>query len=200
MAKAAWLDVTPQSGSGNGSVSVSTSAPHTGRTGRQTAVTFKAVGVPDKTVTVNQAGKPEFVTVQSTASVAKAGGTVTISGTSNSSKLSFTLGSGDLDISLPAQYLANSVSTNNDTAIVGDPGAAQEYAFSIAITVPVNGGVSSLTKQIVVTANGSQSNVCTLTQAAGDPTLEVSPATIELTYDGAAKSITVISNTNWTVE
>lgn len=200
MAKASWLSVTPASGSGNGNVSVSTAAAHTGRNSRSTTVTFKASGVSDQVATVNQAGKPEFVSIQSTASASKAGGTVTISGTTNSTKLTFGLGTGTLDITLPSSYLANSVSTNNGIAITGDPGAAQEFAFSIAITVPTNQGITSLSKQITVTSNGGQTSNCTLTQAAGDASLSINPATIDLTWEGTAQSITVTSNTSWTVE
>lgn len=200
MAKASWLSVTPASGSGNGNVSVSTAVAHTGRVVRSTTVTFKASGVSDQVATVNQAGKAEFVLIQTSASASKAGGVVTITGTTNSTKLTFALGTGSLVITLPNSYLANSVNTNNGVAIVGDPGAAQEFSFSIAITVPANVGIVSLTKQITVTANGGQSANCTLTQAAGDASLSISPATIDLTWEGTAQSITVTSNTSWTVE
>lgn len=200
MAYAGWLSVSPTSGSGNGSVGVSTAAHHTGRGTRNTTVTFKASGVADKTVTVNQAGKPEFVEFESTKAAAKAGGNITITGTSNSTKLNFTLGTGDLAITLPVSYTANSVSTNNNVAISGDPGNTAEYAFSIQITVPANTGVTSLTKQVTVTDNGGNNKTCTITQAAGDPALAVSPATINLTYQGASQNITVTSNTSWTVE
>ena len=103
-------------------------------------------------------------------------------------------------IALPATYTANSVSTSNNVAIAGDPGAVAEYNFSIAITVPENTSTSELTKQIVVANNAGDSAVCTITQAAGSPTLTVTPSTIELTHDGTAKTITVKSNTNWTAE
>lgn len=199
MAKASWLSATPLSGSGNGSVAVSTATSHTGRTSRTTNLTFTASGVTDKLVTVNQAGKPEFVTFQATATPSKAGGTVTLTGVSNSSKLTFALGTGSLAITLPASYLANSLSTNNGTVIVGDPGATAEFNFSIAITVPENTGVVELTKQITVTALGGQSATCTMTQSAGDAMLSVTPTTIELTWEGASENITVTSNTSWTV-
>lgn len=200
MAKASWLSVSPASGSGNGNVSVSTSAAHTGRTARNTQLTFKAAGVSDQAVTVNQAGKPEFVEMQSSASASKSGGNVTITGTTNSKKLNFTLGTGQLSITLPGSYSANSVTTNNNVNIAGDPGANAEFSFSIVISVPENSGVSELTKQVIVSVEGGQTKTCTLTQAAGDATLSVSPATLELAWEGTAKSVTVTSNTNWSVE
>lgn len=200
MAAANWLDISPKSGSGNGSITVKTLNPFTGRTQRQTTVTVKAAGVPDREVTVNQAGKAEFVTIESTKSVAKSGGNVTITGTSNSAKLTFSLGTGDLSFTLPAGYTANSVVTNNGSVIAGDPGAAAEYAFAIELNIGANNGVTALTKQIIVTANGAQSSTCTLTQSAGDPTLSVAPSTVNLNALGDQESITVTSNTNWTVE
>lgn len=200
MAKPNWLTIDPTSGSGNGTVDFSTSTPHTGRTARTGIATFKAAGVEDIPKTVNQAGKPEFITMQSSASAGKAGGNVTISGTSNSSKLNFTLGTGTLNISLPTKYTANSVETNNNVAIVGDPGANAQFSFSIIISVPANTTVTSLSKQIICTAVGGQKATCTLTQSAGDPTLQVTPETIELSWAGTAVSAQVVSNTDWTVE
>lgn len=200
MAKPNWLTINPTSGSGNGTVDFSTSTPHTGRTARTGIATFKAAGVEDIPKTVNQAGKPEFVTMQSSASAGKAGGNVTISGTSNSSKLNFTLGTGTLNISLPTKYKANSVETSNNVAIAGDPGANAQFSFSITISVPANTTVTSLSKQIICTAAGGQKATCTLTQSAGDPTLQVTPKTIELSWEGTAVSAQVVSNTDWTVE
>lgn len=200
MAKPNWLTINPTSGSGNGTVDFSTSTPHTGRIARTGIATFKAAGVEDIPKTVNQAGKPEFITMQSSASAGKAGGNVTISGTSNSSKLNFTLGTGTLNISLPTKYTANSVETSNNVAIAGDPGANAQFSFSITISVPANTTVTSLSKQIICTAAGGQKATCTLTQSAGDPILQVTPKTIELGWEGTAVSAQVISNTDWTVE
>lgn len=200
MAMASWLKATPTSGAGNGSVSVSTTEPHTGRTSRSTSVTFKASGVEDKKVTVNQAGKPEFVTIQSAAAAASTGTMFELGGVSNSTKLTFELGIGNLDIELPSSYLANSISADNGVAIKGDPGASAEFSYTIPITVNPNNGVEEKSRQIIAKSNNGQTVICTVTQAAGDPTLSVSPTTINLTYEGSAKSITVTSNTNWTVE
>ena len=201
MAKPTWLSTNKSSGSGDDTVSVSTQAAHTGRVARQGDLTFRASGVTDKVENVTQSGKPEFVTVQSTATVAKTGGSVTISGTSNSSKLTFSLGSGSLTITLPSSYTANSVSTANGAAISGDPGATAEYNFSITISgISANSGATELTRQVTVTANGAQTATCSVTQAAGDATLSVSPTAITLSWEGTpAQNITVTSNTSWTV-
>lgn len=201
MAKANWVRVNPASGSGNATVNVSSSAEHTGRKARTTVLTWKAANVQDVVRSVSQAGKPEYVDIADAASADKAGKVVTISGVSNSSKLTFSLGLGDLtDISLPSTYVANSVNTANGAAISGDPGASAEYNFSIAITVPANNDIAAKTRQIIVEDEAGNRDVCTLTSAAGDAYVTVQEGTIELDYKGTAVPVSVQSNTTWTIE
>lgn len=200
MAYASWVEPNKTSGSGNDTVSWSASA-RTGRTARQTTATFSASGVESKTLTIIQAGKSEFVTIDATASVAKAGGSVTISGTTNSSKLTFSLtGTDNIGLTLPSTYLANSVSTSNGVAITGDPGADAEFNFSITFTnIAENTTISSLTSQLTVTPNSGTAAVCDITQAAGDAYLTISPTTINIPAAGTAQSVTVSSNTSWSI-
>ena len=202
MAYASWLTPSKVSGSGNDTVNVSASV-YTGRTPRSTSVTFGAANCADVVRTVNQSGKPEFVSFDSaTATVGKAGGTVTITGKSNSSKLTFSLGSGGtLNLTLPSTYTANSAQTDNGVAITGDPGANEEYAFSIIFSdIAANTTIDALTKQLIVTDNAGNTATCTVSQAAGDPTLSVSPEAVTIPWDASeSKSFTVTSNTSWTV-
>ena len=200
MAKASWVNVSPSSGSGNGTVAVSSASEYTGRVARSSVLTFKAANVADVVRTVNQAGKPEYVDIADSASSEKTGKVVTISGVSNSSLLTFSLGIGNLDISLPTSYIANSVSTANGAAISGDPGASAAFNFSISITVPANETIEAQTRQIIVTDNAGNTDVCLLTLAAGDPYVTIAEGTIDLTYQGTAVNVAVESNTNWTVE
>jgi hypothetical protein len=200
MAKANWLKVDPSQGSGNATVKVSSTAEHTGRKARTTTLTWKAANVQDIVRNVSQAGKPEHVSISESASADKAGKLVTISGVSNSAKLTFSFGSGNLtDITLPGTYTANSVSTNNGAAISGDPGATAEYNFSIAITVPANQDIEEKTRQIIVTNEAGDTAICTLRSAAGDAFVTVQEGTIELDYLGTAVSWSVESNTTWTI-
>ena len=198
MSKASWVLVNPQSGNGNKTINVSGEV-HTGRNSRTTTLTITAADVEDHYVNVNQAGKPEYVDAQDTATAAKAGQTVTISGKSNSKKLTFSLGTGNLNINLPDNYTANSVSTPNGTEIVGDPGASAEYDFSIQFVVALNETITELTRQVKVTDEAGHTDVCTLTQAAGDATLTVSKENIDLAYTGEAVSFNIESNTSWSI-
>ena len=200
MAYASWVTPNKQAGSGNDTVSWTGSA-HTGRNTRTTTATFSASGVEDKVLTIKQAGKPEFVDLADTATVSKDGGSLTISGTSNSPKLTFALtGTNGINLVLPSAYLANSVSTNNGAAIAGDPGALQQYNFSITFTgIAANTSLLSLVSQLTVTTDNGETDTCTITQAAGDAYLTISPTTINLPAAGTAVSVSVQSNTSWTI-
>ena len=200
MAKATWAVVNPSQGSGNATVSVSSSAPHTGRSVRTTTLTITAANVAEKTVAVTQQGKPAYVDAQESATAAKDGQNVTISGKANSAKLTFTLGTGTLNVTLPSQYTAGGVKTNNGNAISGDPGASAEYDFSIVLAVPANTGTATLTRQIIVTDENGKTDTCLLTQTAGDATLTVSKTSIELAYTGEAVSFDITSNTSWVIK
>lgn len=200
MAKASWVKTTPSSGSGNATVNVSSISEHTGRVARTSILTWKAANVADVARTVSQAGKPEYVDIDDAASSPHEGKVVTISGVSNSAKLTFSLGSGSLNISLPSTYTAHSVTTQNGAAISGDPGASAVYNFSIAIVVPANGGVTEVSRQIIVTDNAGNQDVCLLTLAAGEPYITIAEGVIELDYKGTPVSVKVESNTSWSVE
>ena len=201
MAKANWVNVNPSQGSGNATVNVSSTAEHTGRKARTTTLTWKAANVADVVRNVSQAGKPEYVDIADAATADKAGKVVTIIGVSNSAKLTFSLGTGDLtEITLPSTYTANSVNTSNGAAISGDPGALAEYNFSISITVPANDDITAKSRQIIVEDEAGNRDVCTLTSAAGDAYVTVQEGTIELDYLGTPVPWTVESNTSWTIE
>ena len=200
MAYANWLQPSKTSGSGNDTVNVSALSNNTGRNARSTTVTFKAANCDDVLRTILQQGKPETSAIQSTAASESSGGTVTITGTSNSSKLTFSLGTGTLQLTLPSSYSAGGITTNNGAAISGDPGAVQEYNFSIALTVPANPDIDSKSRQIIVTDNAGNAYTCTLTLAAGDAYLTVSQPSGDIPWDASSSvSITVESNTNWTI-
>jgi hypothetical protein len=208
MAKAAWLTVNPASGNGNVTVQ-NTGTVHTGREQRETTVTGVAVGVsPNKTYKVIQKGKPEFVSFTNGAetTVGKAGGILTITGKTNSSKLNFELVNletravvvGGLKLTLPSKYTAGGVETTNNVAITGDPGAQQEFEFSITFTgIAPNTSVDELTAALKVTTAGGQSAQIQIKQSAGDPVFSFGQETITLEASGAAVSQTIVSNTSW---
>lgn len=208
MVKAAWLTVVPASGNGNATVQNKGTA-HTGREQRETTVTGVAVGVlPNKTYKVIQKGKTEFASFNDGAetTVSKTGGTLTITGKTNSSKLNFELVDlkiravveGGLELTLPSKYTAGGQETTNNVAITGDPGAQQEFEFSIIFTgIAPNTTVDELTTALKVTTAGGQTAQIQIKQSAGDPEFAFGQDTITLEASGAAVSQTIVSNTSW---
>lgn len=200
MAKASWVKVDPSQGSGNATVNVSSLSEHSGRKIRTTILTWKAANVEDIQRTVKQAGKPEFVDIADSISADKEGKVVTIGGITNSQKLTFSFGIGDLVLTLPSTYNANSVSTDNGSIIDGDPGALSQFPFTISITVPANTETTPKTRQLIVTDEAGNQDVCIITSAAEDAYVTVAEGDIELDYIGSPVTVQILSNTNWTIE
>lgn len=183
--------LTPKTGTGNAKVSISCSE----RTGRvdTSPITFTAKmnGFSvSKSVSVVQTGKPEFVTLDKTAvAVNKKGGTITVTGISNTSKLSFSCPDAEVTFS---SYTANGASATNGVAIAGDPGASAQFAFSIPVTISANTTASS--KRYAMNAVTESGEVATVvfTQVASDftydLTLAASPTSIQAS--GGSSTIT----------
>jgi hypothetical protein len=201
----AWVSTSPATG---GSINtIITVTKHTGRTNRVGIVTFSvtAGGSKSATFTATQTAKAEFVSwAQSSYAATKNGGTITMTGTSNSPKLTFALkAGGSIVATIPTTYTANSTSVSNGSNITGDPGATAQFSFSVGITVPSNLTIDAKSCVIVVTPSSGTAAEATITQAGGDAVLSVSPASITLPASGTASGdegkINVTSNTSWTV-
>lgn len=200
--KFGFVTINPVSGSGDMAVNIS-GDKYTGRVQRTQNFTVTTNGGVSKALIVNQAAAVETVTVNSpAASVPKAGGTVTITGKSNSIKLTFKATPAEkngLTLTLPANYTAAGKSTANGAVIANDPGATGEFVWSISIAdVPANVTIEELVASLTVTANGGQTAKVTITQAAGDSTLEIDKETINLDVNGTAQTVNVTSNDAWT--
>lgn len=200
--KFGFVTVDPVSGSGDQAVSIS-GDKYTGRLERTTNLIVVTNGGVQKALVVNQAAAAESVTSDSpTATVAKTGGNVTITGKSNSTKLTFAATpakENGLTLQLPENYTAAGKQTANGAVIAGDPGATGEFVWSITISnVPANVSIEELVATLSVTAAGGQKAQVTITQAAGDSTLEIDKETINLDVNGSAQTVNVTSNDEWT--
>lgn len=200
--KFGFVTVDPVSGSGDQAVNFS-GEKHTGRLQRTINLTVTTNGGAKKALVVNQAAAAEVVRSDSpNASVQKTGGNVTITGKSNSTKLTFAVTPAEengLTLQLPANYTAAGKTTVNGEAIADDPGAAGEFVWSITISdVPANVTIEELTATLKVTAAGGQTANVTVTQAAGDSTIELDKETINLDVNGTQQTVNVTSNDSWT--
>ena len=198
-----WATISKDGGTGTETL-VASATQHTGRVARSVTFTVSPTTTGPSPVqrTINQQAKPEFVSFDNaTPQVDKAGGSVTITGKSNSSKLTFSLGTGTLVLTLPSTYSAGGVTTNNGTAITGDPGATQEYAFAITFTgIAANTTVNTKSIQLSVAPNAGTAATCQIEQTAGDATLTVTPESVTIPWDASeTKTFTVNSNISWTV-
>lgn len=200
--KIRFVTVDPVSGSGDQAVNFS-GEKHTGRLQRTINLTVTTNGGAKKALVVNQAAAAEVVRSDSpNASVQKTGGNVTITGKSNSTKLTFAVTPAEengLTLQLPANYTAAGKTTANGAVIADDPGASGEFVWSITISnVPANVTIEELTATLKVTAAGGQTANVTVTQAAGDSTIELDKETINLDVDGTQQTVNVTSNDSWT--
>lgn len=173
MAKDSWLTVNPMSGKGNATLSNSGTL-HTGRLTRSTTVTASVIGLnAGKSYAVNQEPSLEFIVFDKTSfNVSEDASTVTITGKSNSPKITFSLDTGNnIPITLPTTYTANEVETSNGSAIAGDPGAKAEFSFSIAISIPKNTVGQRVGKILAVGSDVEIKAQATITQATSSYTV-----------------------------
>lgn len=196
--------VNPSSGSGDTTLQVKAEVVNRGNRLAQVA-TFEveAAGVSEKKQFVaKHLPAAEFIEFDnSSPAVDKGGGTVTLTGKSNSQDITFSKGAGDIiDADIAAiKFIANGAEATSGTAIMGDPGAKAKYSFSLILNAVANETIESRTQQIIAKANGGQKATATLSQTAGDPFIEVTPNTIDVPQNGSAVQVTVDTNTTFTV-
>lgn len=196
--------VSPSTGSGDTTLQVKAEIANRGNRVVQIAVfEVEGAGVAvKKQFTVNHIPAGEFIEFDNKSpAVDKGGGTITLTGKSNSQKITFSKGTGDIiKANLEAiKFTVNGVEATSGTAISGDPGAKAKYSFSLTLTAAENGTIKARTQQIMATANGGQKATVTLNQTAGDPFIEVAPTEIEVPQDGSVVQVTVDTNTTFTV-
>lgn len=201
--KIGFVTFNPGSGDGDQAVTVS-GEKYEGRVQRMQQVEFGAEsGDVKKSATINQAAAAEFVKIDPTASVGKGGGTVTIKGTSNSTKLTFSLTPDKLHpltLKIPTSYQAAGKATNNGAIITDDPGATGSFAFSIVFSgIAANTNINDLVNTLKVTAAGGHTANTVITQTAGDPFLEIDKEVINLDANGTPQTINVNANIKWTI-
>lgn len=196
--------VSPSTGSGDTTLQVKAETANRGNRLIQLAVfEVEGAGVDTKKQFVaSHLPADEFIEFNSKSpAVDKGGGTITLNGKSNSQKITFSKGTGDIiSANITAiKFTANGAEATSGTAISGDPGAKAKYNFILTLTAAANETIKARTQQIIATANGGQRATTTLNQTAGDPFIEVAPTKIDVPQDGSAVQITVDTNTTFTV-
>lgn len=196
--------VSPSKGSGDTTLQVKAETVNRGNRVVQTA-TFEVEGTGvavKKQFVARHIPAAEFIEFDNiNPAVDKGGGIVTLTGKSNSSKITFSKGTGEIiNANITAiKFTVNGVEATSGTNISGDPGAKAKYSFTLTLTAAVNETIKARTQQIIAAAAGGQKATTTLNQTAGDPFIEVAPTQIDVPQDGSAVQVTVDTNTTFTV-
>lgn len=191
-AKPSWITLSAVEGTGNSQVDV-TAPIYKGRNGRSGLIT---VTVEDLTedVTLQQEGSTIWDVATQSLAFVKTGEAKTFTGNSNLASITFTVDSNASSWLTAGKLTVNTKEYNSGAEIEGDPGADAVYAFKITFTAAANPTINARTGYIIV--NGQKYSV---TQAAGDATLSVSPTTLTFAAAGETKQITITTNTAWTI-
>ena len=190
--KPSWITLSAVKGTGNSQVDV-TAPVYKGREGRSGSIT---VTVEDLTedVSIQQSGSNIWdVTTQSLAFV-KTGEAKKFTGNANLASITFAVNSDASNWLTAGKLVVATKQYNSGASIEDDPGASNVYSFEITFTAAANPTVS--TRSGHITVNGQK---YTVTQAAGDATLSVSPTSLTFAAAGETKQITITTNTAWTI-
>uniref|UniRef100_UPI00356215C7 BACON domain-containing protein n=1 Tax=Bacteroides fragilis TaxID=817 RepID=UPI00356215C7 len=206
MAKASWCNVSPMSGKGDGTLTISAAA-NPGRDSRSTTVTVTAKNgtKPSASIAVSQAG----VGVQLTMDTSKPdlpgkGGSVTINGSSNSSTLKISVPALSLPgvtvsatLSIPGVINSKVLSASETITIPGDVGANKPYQFVISLNIGRNPFPNPLLPNVDVTDSAGKTARCQFKWTAGASTLSVNKSLLSLVNAGTGQTVNVTSNDEW---
>lgn len=196
--------VNPSTGSGDTTLQVKAETANRGnRVVQLAAFEVEGAGVAvKKQFVASHLPADEFIEFDNKSpAVDKGGGTITLTGKSNSQKITFSKGTGNIiGANITAiKFTANGSEATSGIAISGDPGAKAKYNFRLTLTAAANETIKARTQQIIAQASGGQKATVTLNQTAGDPFIEVAPTNIDVPQDGSVVQVNVDTNTTFTV-
>ena len=203
-----YLSWVPKTGTGNAQIKINSTTPYKGRSNRTTKISGKIVGKSNSvTVTVVETAAAEYITPSGlNLNVAKEGGTIHVTGKSNSKILTFTWKTNFGITNITSFKVNGSTTATSGTAITGDPGATGEYTYDAAIGVPKNETIIVRSATLEIKGEGSTVvKTITITQALGDSYLYLNSkgtttATITIPKSGGEQTLSVLSNDEWTFE
>lgn len=199
MAKPAWISVSPSSGTGNGTITLTASA-FTGRVNRTGTVTVTTTGGKIATVACTQTAKALTITGGSAQNVTYDKTTATVTFTTNAQKFKITVAAG----------LTLGAVTANGTAVTaasgvytpaGDPGATAQYTVTAVVTFAANDTLSAVTRAVTMTDGTDTTKTASVNvvQGAAPSRVSVTPASLTFATAGEGKTFQISSNDSWTV-
>ena len=210
----AFVKISPQSGSGNGSCQLSAD-PYQGRDDRTSTVRFQvqAGDQPYVDVSVTNEGLGEILEMESSGSfeLESTGGTIKITGQSNLKTMRLTVDK--------SSYISSvSYKINNGSSVTvtpgasmsmtptGDPGATEPYDFEITVVIGNNTTAAPVTVNLSLTNGSSLSESIEVTLAAANHLYvresQGGPEVSSLSFEaaGGEQSIYIDTNESWTIE
>jgi len=173
-----WLSADPANSADNGMVTVTAQANPT-TSARTATVTVSATGVSSQTVLITQTAGEAYLSVSATV--------LNINASSGSSATFDVLSNTNWEVS------------SNQTWLVAEPISGMGDGV-VGIVAEQNQTVAERIAILTVSATGVTSQTVTVTQAAGQATLTVSPSILEIgATDGSTAIFDVTSNTAWSV-
>lgn len=214
-----YSSINNNSGSaGNTTLTATATSTNTGRNSRYDDLTGTTTGGASAPFRVIQPAKAEFVEFDNQVAgvtVAANATSVTITGKSNSSKLTFAkslLSENDFVITSPYSVTTQDgqgsvISVANGASISGDPGMTQQYAFSVTLTFPANTGTSAQVRRLQATTNNGTTVTIVITQQGLQTSIHfedgqgntIQQINLESNVQGATATFVVVSNDSWTL-
>lgn len=160
-----WITVNPVIGD-PGTTEVKISAlPNTGRNTRSTILKFVSQTNPDvmKELPVIQTGLEEYVSFCGIREIVldPSATDIIVCGITNSSRLTFCVGDGNLNIELPDEYNAGGEITKNGVPIKYDPGKHDEFIFRLQLHIPEN-TLNEDKKNVLIAKSANAKQACLL--------------------------------------
>lgn len=173
---AAWLTIDKATGSGSATL-VCSAAENTGATSRTAKVTLSATGLTSQIINVTQgAAAAQLIPTPSATAFLSSGGNHTVNVVSNCAWA----------VSSSHTWLKPSVSSGNGNV-------------TVTCTADNNATTAIRSATLTFSAAGVANQVITFTQGAASPMVEISPATLGFYASGGSASVTVTSNTSWSI-
>ena len=199
------ITINPLSGYGDSSVDMSMEE-YTGRKPLPTREVwvYDADNTTSDMVEVDQYPKEEFIALNDPLSftMVALGGTVTVTGSSNSASIVPVSFSDQLQFSLEVNGVPQDTWTVDSPGIAGDIGATEQYDFSMTVTVPENRTLEKKTWTFAI-SNGSHITTAVITIVQDEGVMTYSDIEVSLTYpsvipaSGGSSSPTLTYRQTW---
>lgn len=194
-----WVTISTDSGDGNTAITATVNEVNTSRVSRTAVLVGTTDHGAEAVANIVQGSKGEFVSFYPVIyNMANNANTVTLTGTSNSKRLTFSLPTAvsvnqTLFLTLPSTFTATkgaaSQTVSNGQDLPNDYGLVAEYSFSITLTINDAGSpANERTEMVYVDSYGGARSSATVTQAGVASTILFDGLTNQ-TYDVTSKLV-----------